>query len=129
MPSNRLTVMEVIDRYPHAWFTLSRQQRIFVMDYISHQTAQGKYDAEAACRVAYPKVEAVKVWTNRLLINRRIKAFIALHLGLTDAEMLLADIQTLIKRSRRKGANLDILVAPWLRVAAALEMYVAKESK
>ena len=127
-PTKHLTALEIINRYPQAWFSLSRQQRLFVIEYIAGNIANGRFDAVAACRVAYPKVKDTKVWASRLLVNRRIKKIIALHLGLSEAEVLLADIQSLVKRSKRKGANLDILVAPWLRAIAALEAYVAKES-
>jgi hypothetical protein len=126
MPTKLLTISEIMERYPQAWGVLSRQQRAFVIEYISTGLGQGKYDAVAACRIAYPNVKAVEIWASRVLANRRIKKVIALHLGLSDAEMLLADIRALIKRSRRKGANLDILVAPWLRATVALEAYVAK---
>jgi hypothetical protein len=128
MPNKHLTVLEIQERYPQAWGVLSRQQRAFVIEYISTGLGQGKYDAVAACGIAYPKVRAVKVWASRLLANRRIKKVIALHLGLSDAEMLRDDIKALIKRSHRRGANLDILVAPWLRIAVALEELIAKEN-
>ena len=70
-------------------------------------------------------------WTGRLLQNKSIKRIIALHLGLTEHEVLLGDIKALVKRSKRKGANLDVLVAPWLRAvcAAALEAAVSSRSR
>ena len=126
MQSKRLTILEIVKRDPAAWFATSKQQRLFLTEYVAGGLANGRYDHVSACRVAYPKVRAYKVWASRLMVNPRIKKVFALHLGLTESETILADIKALIKRSRRKGANLDVLVAPWLRVAAALETLVAK---
>ena len=126
MPRKILTVPAIIARHPQTWLALSRQQQNFIFEYVSSGITQGHYDAESAARAAYPKVKHITVWASRLLGNKHIKTILAWHLGLTDAEVLLADIRSLVKRSRRKGANLDILVAPWLRAVAALEAFIAK---
>lgn len=125
-PTKRLTILEIIEREPAVWFATSKQQRIFLMEYVAGGLVNGKYDHVAACRVAYPKVKACAVWASRLMTNPRIKKVIAVHRGLGEGDMILADIKALIKRSRRKGVNLDVLVAPWLRAVAALESFVAK---
>ena len=108
------------------WKALTEPQRAFCGAYIASGLGQGRYYALDAARMAYPNVKATAVWASRLLQNHRIKKVIALHLGLSEAESVLADVKALIKRSRRKGAHLDILLAPWLRVAAALEQIAAK---
>ncbi len=120
----RLTVPEIAERHPAEWFTLTRQQKLFVLRY----TADGTYDRVAATRAAYPKVKEVKSWASRLLANPRVKRVVALHFGTSDARVLLSDVEALLRRSRRRGAKLDLLVAPWLRVAAALEALVVREN-
>jgi hypothetical protein len=125
--SKGLTLAAIMTAHPKEWLMLSRQQQVFVADYVSNGKAQGHYDAVAAARVAYPQVKFIKVWAGRLMANKQVKKVLALHFGFTEAEVLLADIKSLIKRSRRKGASLDILVAPWLRASAALEAFVAAE--
>ncbi len=91
-----------------------------------HRASRAQY-TEAA-RAAYPNVKASAVWASRLLQNRRIKKVIALHLGMSETEAVLADVKALIKKSKRKNAHLDLLLAPWLRVAAALEAIDAKSN-
>jgi hypothetical protein len=109
------------------WRALSKQQQAFTAKFMVSAKRTGVGDAVAACLVAYPRIKAPKVWASRLLSNPRIKKVLALYFGMTDAEVLLADIRALVKRSRRRGASMDNLVAPWLRVAAALEALAAKE--
>ena len=122
----KLTLPELVERHPAEWAVLSQQQRDFVIELIG-SGSNGQYNALAAVRIAYPRVKNAAAWAGRLLQNKRIKKIITLHLGLTETEVLFGDIKALVKRSKRKGANLDVLVAPWLRVAAALESLVARE--
>jgi hypothetical protein len=109
------------------WRALSTQQKAFCAKFIVSTKRTGVGDAVAAVRVAYPGIRDSKIWASRLLSNPRIKKVLALYFGMTDAEVLLADIRALVKRSRRRGANMDNLVPMWLRVAAALEALIAKE--
>jgi len=106
--------------------TLTGPQRSFLLEYIAGGLANGRYSATDACRVAYPRVKATAVWASRLLQNRRIKKVIALHLGLTEVEVVLADVRALIKKAKRKNARLDLLVPYWIRTVDALEAIAAK---
>lgn len=124
----RLTIPELIERYPREVMTLSPQQRNFVFEYIASGLANGKYDAVAAVRWAYPKVKEARVWANRILLNRRVKHILTLHQGLTEAEVLLADAKSIIKNLRRKDAKPDVFVGALLSLASALRAYVKKES-
>jgi hypothetical protein len=121
----KLTVPELMNTAD--WAGLTKQRKIFLAEFLSAGLAQGRYNAVAAAQIAYPRIKHIKVWASRLMANARIKKVLALHFGFSETEMLLDDVRGLIKKSRRKGANLDILVAPWLRVAKALEALVAKE--
>jgi len=127
--TKRLTILELVERHPSDLAALSPQQRIFVIEYIAGGLANGKYGSRTAAGIAYPKLDAktIKGWAPRLLRNKRVARIIRLHQGLSEAEILLADIRMLVKKSRRAGANHDILVAPWLQAAAALKALVAKE--
>lgn len=123
----KLTIPELVERHPAEWAVLSQQQRDFVIEYIG-TGFNGQYNPLTAAKIAYPNVKTPTAWSARLLQNKRIKKIIALHLGLTETEVLFGDIKALVKRSKRKGANLDVLVAPWLRIAAALEKLVVQEN-
>jgi len=112
---------------------LSTQQRIFVAACIAGGIANDKHAAVAACQKAYPKLmlrrdpkTSIRGWASRLTSNPRIKKVIHLHRDLNEWEMLREDVQTLIKRSRRKDANMYVLAPLWLRVAAALEALAGK---
>jgi hypothetical protein len=125
--TKRLTISELLERYPSDVMGLSPQQRLFVLEYIAGGLASGKYDAKAAALKAYPHVEKIGIWANRLLVNARVKRVIRLHQGLTEAEVLLAEAKVILNRARRSGVNPSLLVAPLLELAAALRAYVAKE--
>jgi hypothetical protein len=127
--TTRLTIPELLERHPDDVMALSPQQRVFAIEYIAGGLANGRYDARSAAAIAYPHVKEIGVWANRLLVNKRVKRIIGLHHGLSEAAVLLADVRNLIKKSRRSGANHDVLVAPCLQAAAALKAYVAKEKK
>jgi hypothetical protein len=123
-PTPAITVDELKESI--AWSRLRMQQREFLIEYFAAGLAQGRYDIAAACHFAYPKVTNTKVWVNRLQSNPRIRAVLALYFGLGETEVVLADVKALIKKSKRKGARLDLLVPYWIRTAAALEAIAAK---
>jgi hypothetical protein len=135
MDSKKLSIPEIVERYPAEWGALSQQQRSFVEACVTGGIADDKNAAVDACKIAYPKLmlngdpkkrlKRIKVWTGRLLNNRRIKKIISLHRGLSDLEILCDDVQALVKRSRRKNAHQEMLVPSWLRVATALETIAA----
>jgi hypothetical protein len=135
MDSKKLSIPEIVERYPAEWGALSQQQRSFVEACVTGGIADDKNAAVAACLKAYPKLmlngdpkkrlKRIKVWTGRLLNNKRVKKIISLHRGLSDLEILCEDVQALVKRSRRKNAHQDVLLAPWLRVVVALETIAA----
>jgi hypothetical protein len=112
------------------WSQLAPQQQLLLAEYLSAGLAQGRYDIGAACKLAYPKVkpENTKVWLSRLQSNPRIRAVLAHYFGDPDVAVALAELQRLIKRSKRKGAHLDILVPFWIRTVAALEAIAAKSN-
>jgi hypothetical protein len=120
MLPTKLTVTEIKIQHGTEWFACSKQQQIFLLEYISGGIITGEYDAESAARLAYPNVKEIGIWANRLLVNKKVSRIVALHQGLSEAEVLLADVRSLITKSRRAGA-------PWMKVAAALEALVAKE--
>jgi hypothetical protein len=122
-----LTIPEIKAKNASDWDALSSQQAAFLTEWISGRFGNGRYNAVDACAVAYPNVKNPVVWSARLLKNKRIARIIQLHLGWSETKAVLLEMQSLIKRSKRKGARLDLLVAPWLRVAASLEAIVAKE--
>jgi len=126
--TKRLTLPELIERYPADWNALSEQQTSFLIEYIVGGVANGKYDARAAARIAYPNVEKIGIWANRLLVNPRVASIIRLHQGMSEAEVLLADVKALVKKVRRSNTNPVTLVAPLLQLAAALKAYIAKEN-
>lgn len=126
MSTKQLTIPELVDRYTNDVMSLSPQQRSFILEYIAGGLANGKYDAKAAARTAYPNVEKIGIWANRLLVNRRIKRILLLQQGLTEYDIVFGELQTLIQKSQRKGAKPSKHVAGYLRVAAALEA-IAKE--
>jgi hypothetical protein len=128
MAGTKLTIIEVIERYPAEWALLSSQQRTFVIELIG-SAANGQYNAVAARKVAYPKVKTPDAWASRLIQNTRVKKVITLHLGLSETEVLLSDVKSQVKRSKRKGANVERLVPLWTRTVNALESLVEKEGK
>jgi hypothetical protein len=105
------------------WKRLSVQQRLLLTEYLVGGLAQGNYDIAAAVKVAYPGIapENRAVWLKRLENNSKIRAVLALYFGDSELGVTLKEIQRLIQRSKRKGAPLSILLAPWERVAASLE--------
>jgi hypothetical protein len=108
------------------WARLSLQQRLLLTEYLAAGLAQGNYDIEAACKIAYPKVTNRKVWLSRLQSNPRIKAVLNYYFGDSEMFVALRDVQVLIKKSKRKGARLDLLVPYWIRTVAVLEEIAAK---
>jgi hypothetical protein len=130
LPTNLTPAITVDElKKSRVWMQLSPQQQTFLTEYLSAGPAQGRYNELAACRLAYPKVNIknIKVWLSRLQANPRIRAVLAYYFG-DPTEGLLDDIKALIKKSRRKNAHRDLLLAPWLRVADALEEIAAKEN-
>jgi hypothetical protein len=128
MATPKLTLPEIVQRYPADWRALSPQQGDFVIAYISGGLANGKYDAKAAAQFAYPRVKRIGIWANRLQATRRVMRILALHQGLTEGEVLLAEVRAIIQKVRRDGSNPNVLISPLLQVAAALKAYVAKEN-
>jgi hypothetical protein len=122
-----LTISDIKAQHPKDWDALSPQQQMFIAEWISGSIGNGRYSAVEACRVAYPRVNNPAAWSGRLMKNKRVARIIQLHTGMTEIQAVLFEVKALVKRSQRKGANLDALVTPWLRVAAALEALVAKE--
>jgi hypothetical protein len=110
------------------WGRLAPQQQILLAEYLSAGLAQGRYDIQAACRLAYPRVksENLKVWMSRLKANPRIRAVLAHYFGDPEIAVVITELQRLIKRSERKGAKLDLLVPYWLRTVDALEAIAAR---
>jgi DNA primase catalytic subunit len=107
------------------WLRLSIQQRACLAEYLSGGREQGHYDIASAIRLSYPKVENKRVWASRLQSNPRVKAVLALYFG-DPTKDLRDDIKALIRRSKRKNSNRDLLLAPWLRCAALLEAIATK---
>ena|ERR1700722_16149515 len=122
-----LTISDIKTQHPKAWGALSPQQSIFLTEWISGVVGNGLYSSLEACKVAYPRVKNPAAWSSRLMKTPRVANIINLHLGLTETRVLLFEVRALVKRSKRKGARMDNLVAPWLRVVAALEALVARE--
>jgi hypothetical protein len=115
------------------WAKLSKQQRLMLTEFLVAGLIQGNYDIEAAVRavrVAYPNINVknLKVWMSRLERNPKIRAVLAYYFGDPQIVVVLKEIQMLIKRTKRKGAPLRILLAPWLKTVAALEAIAAKET-
>jgi hypothetical protein len=110
------------------WARLSPQQRLLLTEYLAAGLAQGKYDIEAACKIAYPKVKNRKVWLARLKSNPRIRAVLHFYFGDPEAKDPLDELKALIRKSKRKNGNHEILLGPWLRVTAALEAIAAKDT-
>jgi hypothetical protein len=128
-----LTPAMTIDtlRQSPVWKRLSPQQQVLLVEYLSAGLAQGNYDiaaAERAVKIAYPKVRDKRVWTSRMGKNPRIRAVLAFYFGDSELTVTLKEIQLLIRRTKRKGAPLVTLLAPWLRVAEKLEA-LAKNSE
>jgi hypothetical protein len=82
-----------------------------------------------AVALAYPNVRNGVVWLNRLLKNNHILHIIRLYAGTSETRAVLFEIKALIKRSRRKGANLDLLVPFWIRAVVALEAIAGQEKQ
>ena len=123
-----LTISEIKSQYPKDWMALSPQQTVFITEWMSGSIGNGRYSPVDACRAAYPRVKNPAVWASRLMKNKRVARIVHLHFGLSETQTVLFEVKALIKRSKRKGARLDLLVAPWHRVADALEAIAAKDS-
>lgn len=126
--TNLLTISEIKTLHPKDWDALSPQQASFLTEWISGSIGNGRYSAVEACKVAYPRVKNPAAWSSRLLKNKRVARVVQLHLGLSETRAVLFELKALLKRSKRKGTHLELLLAPWLRVAAALESIVAREN-
>lgn len=127
--TNLLKISDIKAQHPKDWDALSPQQAIFITEWVSGSIANGRglYSAVEACRVAYPRVKNPAAWSSRLMKNKHVARIVQLHLGLSEARATLFEVNALIKRSKRKGANLDILVPFWIRAVAALEALVVRE--
>ena len=125
--SDRLSFLDIVQQEPQAWFACSEQQRVFLLELIA-SAANGRPNPTEAVRVAYPAVKNPRVWASRLLTNKRVRRVLDLHKGVTPLEAVLADVRTLIKKSQRKNAHLELLVRPWLRTAAALEVLAGQKT-
>jgi hypothetical protein len=112
------------------WGRLAEQQRILLSEYLSAGLAQGQYDPAAAVRLAYPKIKSMnlKVWMSRLQSNPRIRAVLAHYFGDGEIAVAIAELQRLIKRSKRKGAQLDLLVPYWMRTVDLLEALAGRST-
>ena len=121
-----LTIAEIKTQYRADWEALSPQQATFLTELISGSIGNGLYSPLDAGKVAYPNMKNPQVWAGRLLKNKKVDRILQLHSGLSETRAILFDVKALLKRSRRKGAKLDLLVPYWIRVAAALEAIAAK---
>ncbi len=136
MPATKLTIPELLEQYPTIVMAMSPQQRSFTLEYIAGFFAQGKYDAKAAVRTAYPNIASperpdaerhVAIWANRILRNKKIAYVLGLHSGLTESEMLFADLQRLVKKGLRKNKQKAQIVTPDVaRALLVFEAYVQK---
>jgi hypothetical protein len=125
LPTNLTPVMSITElQQSRVWMRLGPQQKTCLTAYLE-AGLQGRYDIDAAVCLAYPEVENKRVWASRLQANPRLRAVLSVYFG-DPTQGLLDDIKALIQKSRRKGAHLDLLVGPWLRIAAALEEIAAK---
>ena len=134
MTAIRLTIPELLDQHPTEVMALSPQQRSFTLEYIAGFFAQGKYDARAAVKVAYPNITEernISIWANRILHNKRVAHIIGLHQGLSELDMLFADLQCAVKKGLRKNRQKATVVTPDVARALLLfESYVTqKESR
>jgi hypothetical protein len=108
------------------WARLSMQQAFFLKEYLASGAAQGTFDPYAAAQKAYPAVKHTKVWVARLKSNPRIKAVLHLYFGDPEAKSLADELRAVIKRLRRRNANLDRVYEPLMRITVALEAIAAK---
>ena len=119
-----LTISEIKAQYPKDWMALSPQQAVFITEWVSGSIGNGRYSPVEACKAAYPRVKNPAVWASRLMKNKHVARIVQLHLGLSETRTVLFEVQALIKKSKRKNANLGLLYEQWTRVAAALEALV-----
>ena len=101
---NRLRLDELIP----ALQELNRSQQLFLARYISNGTVTGTYDAEEACRLAYPKCtsdKAIQVRACQLLAKPTIRRVLDLHFRRSEAESLLIEVRRLLKRALRRNAD------------------------
>jgi hypothetical protein len=124
-----LTISEIKAKYSKDWAALSPQQAVFVTEWISGSIGNGRYSPVESARIAYPRVKNPAAWAGRLVKNKRVARVIELHMGVSETKSILFELRALLKRSQRKGANLDVLVAPLLKVAAGLEALAVKEQR
>ncbi len=119
-----LTLDKIKSEHGTDWKALSPQQAMFLTEmFVNHRTGLD------AVKVAYPNVKNPVVWLSRLTNNKRVNRILQRSLGVSELKTVLFEVNALIKRSRRKNANLDLLLAPWLRVAASLEALIAQEKQ
>jgi hypothetical protein len=124
-----LTIADIKANHRQDWDALSEKQSMFVTEWVAGIAVNGKKAPVEACKVAYPNVTNAAAWAGRLMNNPRIARIVQLHFGMSPVQVTLFEVNKLIKRSRRKGSRLELLVAPWMKVAAALEALVARESR
>ena len=132
MPNERLTIPELLDRYPTEVMALSPQQRTFVLELIAGGIVNGKYDPKTAVRKAYSNIaneRNISIWANRILHNKRVAHIIGLHQGLSEMDMLFADLQRAVKKGLRKNKQKAQVITPDVaRALLVFEAYVRKES-
>jgi hypothetical protein len=129
MATNTKPKMALVDLvHTPEWARLSPQQAFFIKEVLVSELAQGTFDPAAACKLAYPEIANQKVWLARLKANPRIKAVLRAYRGDIEAQSLAAEVRTLIKRLRRRNANLDRVYEPLMRITVALEAIAAKEN-
>jgi hypothetical protein len=116
-----MTIADIKTKHAADWERLSGQQQVFLTElFVNHRSGV------EAVKVAYPNVQNSDVWLSRLLKNNHILHIIHLYAGTSEIRAALFEVHALLKRSKRKGTNLDLLIAPWNRVAVALEAIAAQ---
>jgi hypothetical protein len=107
-----------ITKHP-LWAKLNLAQQDFCARHLSGQSAV------LSVKGAYPGIQDARVYAYRLLNHETIKRIHALFEGLSDVEILIADIRALVRKAKRKRpeAKADVLALSLIRVAEQLSEY------
>lgn len=106
---------------------LNGSQKVFTLHYITFGYESGVYDALKAAALAYGSKHKtpIKIRAYQLLAHRRIRRVLDLHFHRSELEVLLADLQRVVKKSEKVGAFTPQVA----KALVAFTKYVAAKEK
>lgn len=123
MPSTQPNLVPLAFLLPAMMEHLTEPQRIFVARYLANG-----HDAQDAARLAHPKCKNALVRGLQMLGCKSVRRILDMHFHRNPIESALDDVRRLLKRSLRKNAGSEKLVASLDRISKTLATFGGEKS-